>query len=96
MTDDRIEGAVREGVGHVQDAAGGLVGDEGMQIKGKLNQAAGSVQNAYGKARGAVESQSKELYGEFEDFAQRRPLTSVGIGVSLGVVLGLLMARSCD
>jgi uncharacterized protein YjbJ (UPF0337 family) len=96
MTDDRIEGAVREGVGHVQDAVGGLVGDEGTQIKGKLNQAAGSVQNAYGKARGAAESQAKELYGEFEDFAQRRPLASIGIGVSLGVVLGFLMAQSRD
>ncbi len=94
MTDDRIEGAVREGVGHVQDAAGGLVGDQGTQIKGKLNQAAGSVQNAYGKAHGAAESQAKELYGEFEDFAKRRPLTALGIGVSLGVVLGLLMRRA--
>jgi uncharacterized protein YjbJ (UPF0337 family) len=96
MTDDRIEGAVRKGVGHVQDAVGGLVGDEGTQIKGKLNQAGGSVQDAYGKARGAVESKAKDLHGEFEDFAKRHPHTAVGMGVSLGFLLGLLVARSRD
>ncbi len=77
MTDDRIEGAVREGVGRVQDAVGGLAGDEGTQIEGKLSQAAGSVQNAYGKVRGAAESKAKDLHGEFEDFAKRHPHTAV-------------------
>ena len=93
MTDDRIEGAVRKGVGRVQDAVGGLTGDEGAQIEGKLNQAAGSVQNAYGKVRGAAESHVKELSGEFEDFAKRRPFTAFGFGVGLGVMLGLLVGR---
>jgi uncharacterized protein YjbJ (UPF0337 family) len=96
MTDDRIEGAVREGVGRVQDAVGGLVGDPGQQVKGKLNQAAGSVQNAYGKARDAAASQATDLYGEFEEFANRRPVASIGIGVALGLLLGLLMARGRD
>ncbi len=96
MTDDRIEGVVRKGVGHVQDAVGGLVGDESTQIKGKLNQAVGSVQDTYGKVREAATSHAKDLHGEFEDFAKRHPHTAVAMGVSLGFLLGLLIARGPD
>jgi uncharacterized protein YjbJ (UPF0337 family) len=93
MTDDQIEGALRGGVGRVQDAFGGLTGDEGTQLKGKLNQAAGSIQNAYGKAREAAAGQAQDLLGEFGAFAKQQPLAAVGMGLGLGVVLGLLMAR---
>jgi len=96
MTDDRIEGAVRGGLGRVQDAVGGLTGDEGVQLKGKLNQAAGSLQNAYGKAREAAAGQAQDLLGEFEVFAKQQPLAAVGMGLGLGVVLGLLMTRGRD
>ena len=51
MTDDRIDGAVKTGVGRVQDAAGGLVGDDKMQAKGKVNEVAGSVQDTVGKVK---------------------------------------------
>jgi uncharacterized protein YjbJ (UPF0337 family) len=96
MTDDRIEGALREGVGHVQDAAGGFVGDNATQIKGKLNQAAGSMQKAYGKASDAVMHRAEDVYGEFEGFAKGRPFAAVGIGVSVGLLFGLLVARGRD
>ena len=93
MTDDRIEGAVREGIGHVQDAVGGLAGDESVQIKGKLNQAAGSIQNAYGKTVETASRQAQDILGEVESFAKEQPLAAVGLSVGLGFVLGLLVGR---
>jgi uncharacterized protein YjbJ (UPF0337 family) len=41
--------------GRVEDALGGLTGDTGLQLKGKLNQAKGKVQDAVGKVERKIE-----------------------------------------
>ena len=71
MSDDRIEGAARNSLGHVQDAVGGLVGDTRTQAKGKFNEVAGKAQNAYGKVRdqadealGDVRAQAKDRFND--------------------------------
>lgn len=87
MTDDRIEGAVRKGVGHVQDAVGGLTGDGRTQADGKLNQAAGSVQDMVGQAR----ERASDLYGEVEGYAKQQPLAALAVTLGLGVVIGLVL-----
>jgi uncharacterized protein YjbJ (UPF0337 family) len=94
MSDDRIEGAAREGLGRMQDAVGGLVGDYGLQAKGKLNEAAGSVQNAYGKARDRADDavhdardQVLVVYDDLQQYIRDNPLLAVGLGVLAGVVL---------
>ena len=51
MSDEQIYGATRNGLGHLQDAAGGLTGDDRLQARGKLNRAAGSLQSALGKVK---------------------------------------------
>lgn len=66
MSDDRVGGLVKEGIGRVQDAAGGLVGDKETQAKGKLNEVAGSVQNAYGQ----VKDQAQDALEQAKDNAQ--------------------------
>lgn len=85
MTDDRIEGAVRKGVGRVQDAVGGLTGDGSTQARGKANEAAGSAQNAFGK-----------VVGQAEDLARDQPLVAVGAAFAVGVVVGLLLRGGKD
>lgn len=77
MSEDRIEGGVKQGVGHVQDAVGGLTGDDGVQAKGKVNEAAGSVQNAYGQVKdkaqdmaGQVKEQIQGVTGQARERAQ--------------------------
>jgi uncharacterized protein YjbJ (UPF0337 family) len=87
MTDDRIEGAVRKGVGLVQDAVGGLTGDAATQVRGKLNQAAGSAQDAVGRARGAAQG----LLDDVEGYAKENPLPALAIMLGVGVALGLLL-----
>ena len=59
LTQDGIEQSARGKrdivKGRVQDALGGLTGDAGLQLKGKLNQAKGNVQDAIGKAERKIE-----------------------------------------
>ena len=105
MSEERIEGGVRQGVGRVQDAVGGLTGSDKTQAKGKVNEAAGSVQNAYGQVKdkaqnvagqvrdqlGDVGEQAQDLFGEVEGFVRQQPLQALAGGVAVGVVLGLLL-----
>ncbi len=95
MTDDRIEGALRKGVGHVQDAVGGLTGDGETQVRGKLNQAGGAAQNVFGKVKdqagdvyAEAADRAQDVYGELEHFIQERPLVAVGLGVVVGLLIG--------
>lgn len=87
MTDDRIEGRLREGVGHVQDAVGGLTGNSRTQAQGKINQVAGSAQDAVGQAREKVQ----DLYDEVESYAKEQPLTALAVTLGLGVFIGLVL-----
>ena len=95
MTDDRIEGAVREGVGHVQDAVGGLVGDEGMQIKGGLNSRCGisGARPAAGPRRGGEPIQ-RALWRVRDFPAEAPPRSPLSEWASaLALMLGLLGRR---
>jgi uncharacterized protein YjbJ (UPF0337 family) len=98
MSDDRVGGLVKEGIGRVQDAAGGLVGDTGTQAKGKLNEVAGSVQNAYGQvkdqAQDALEQakdNAQSAYGSLESYVRNQPIPAMAIGVGVGLLLGILL-----
>ena len=87
MTDQRVEGVARKGVGRLQDAVGGLIGNDGVQLKGKLNEAAGTVQDAYGQAA----QRAQDLVGDIRGYAQDEPIKALAIGVATGLVLGLLL-----
>ena len=93
MVDNRVEGAVKEGVGRVQDAFGGGFGDEGMQARGKLNEVGGGMQNLYGQA---VE-RAKDVLDDAADMIERQPYAAAGAAALLGLLAGLLiMSRSSD
>jgi uncharacterized protein YjbJ (UPF0337 family) len=59
LTQDGVENSVRGKknivTGRVEDALGGLTGDAGLQLKGKIKQAKGKVQDAVGKLERQVE-----------------------------------------
>jgi uncharacterized protein YjbJ (UPF0337 family) len=51
MDENRIKGAVRNAEGKVEEeAGGGLTGDARTKLEGKLEQGAGKVQGAFGRA----------------------------------------------
>ncbi len=98
MSEDRIEGALKKGIGHVQDGFGGLTGDQQTQAKGKLNEGVGSLQNAYGKvvdqaqaAIGEAQDRAQDVYGEVERYVRNQPLMAVGIGAGAGLLIGMLL-----
>ncbi len=54
MDKDRIEGAGKQAMGAVKDAAGKVTGDHKLQAEGKADKVEGKVQNAVGGAKDAV------------------------------------------
>jgi uncharacterized protein YjbJ (UPF0337 family) len=54
MDKDRIEGAVKEGVGNVKEAWGDATDDTSTEWDGKRDQAEGEVQQRWGEAKDSV------------------------------------------
>ena len=90
MTDDRIEGGLKKGVGKVEDAWGGLTGDAGTQAKGKANQASGSVQDVVGHAK----ERAQDVYGNVESYAKEQPMVALAVAIGVGVILGFTLRGS--
>jgi uncharacterized protein YjbJ (UPF0337 family) len=83
MDENRFEGAARNIGGKMQDAVGGLTGDAATQARGKINQAAGQAQQAYGAAVDGV-----------TDYTSANPLTALLTAMGIGVVIGFILGRS--
>ncbi|ODT78785.1 MAG: CsbD-like protein [Pelagibacterium sp. SCN 64-44] len=54
MHKDEIKGMGKQAKGAVKDAVGGLTGNEKMQAEGKLDKAAGKIQQKVGEAKDAA------------------------------------------
>jgi ElaB/YqjD/DUF883 family membrane-anchored ribosome-binding protein len=98
MSDQQIEGLAREGLGRIEDGAGGLVGDADLQAKGKLDQAAGMIQRTLGDVQdhaerlfGEVQVRSLEAGDEVDAFVRRSPWVSVAVAAGIGVLAGLAL-----
>ncbi len=100
MSNDQIEGKAKQGLGKLEDAAGGLVGDDKLQAKGDANQVSGTLQDAvgkakdlaqdsYGKAKDAVQDGAGQVHG----FVQDKPYAALGCAAAGGLILGLLLRR---
>ena len=87
MTDDRIEGGLKKGVGKVEDAWGGLTGDAETQGKGKVNQASGSVQDVVGQAK----ERAQDVYSTVESYAKDQPTIALAVALGVGVILGFAL-----
>lgn len=82
MDSNRPAGLLRNLSGRLQDAVGGLTGDPEAQARGKIDQAAGQAQDAYG-----------EILDHVERVASSRPLITVAVAAAAGFVLGIVVAR---
>ena len=97
MTDQRIEGAVTETGGKLQNGLGRLTGDSKLQIDGKLNEFKGKAQNAYGRVIDGLDGMVDKAPADLRDparkgldFARRKPLLTTGILAGAAVLLGAL------
>lgn len=101
MTEQQIEGLAREGVGRVKDAAGGLAGDERLQAKGKLDQAAGVIQRTFGDVQdraerlvGDAQTMGHDAVDEVDAFVHRSPWVAVAVAAGVGLLAGLALKPS--
>jgi uncharacterized protein YjbJ (UPF0337 family) len=100
MADDRIEGTVRTIGGKVQEGLGRATGDARTEIEGHLNQAAGAVQDAYGRtkesaAEGAqtVKDAAVASHDFLRRFMEENPHTTTAIALGIGLLIGYTAHR---
>jgi uncharacterized protein YjbJ (UPF0337 family) len=83
MSEQQVNGGIEQGKGRLKEAAGVLMGDLKTQAAGKAQQLRGQAETLYGDA---IE--------RFSALAAERPAVALGGALGLGVVIGLLLARS--
>jgi len=95
MTDDRMAGTVRNIGGKVQEGVGKLTGSTKTEARGVMEQAAGTVQNAYGQAldtaaegADAVKQVAIEGHDFLKRFIEDNPHTATAIAIGIGFCLG--------
>ena len=100
MTDDRIAGTVRNVGGKVQEGAGKVMGDTTTEVKGVMNQAAGAVQDAYGKTVDAamegaqtVKEVAVDGHDAVRKFVEDNPHTATAIALGIGLLIGYAAHR---
>ena len=100
MTDDRIAGTVRNIGGKVQEGVGKVTGDTQTEMKGVINQAAGAVQDAYGKSVNAaldgaetVKEAAIEGHDVVRRFVEDNPHTAVLLALGIGIFVGYAAHR---
>ena len=59
MNPQSIEGNIKNGVGKVEEAAGEVLGDPGMQLSGEARQIEGATEDAIGKAKATIGKTAK-------------------------------------
>lgn len=98
MVKDQFEGAANEGVGRVESAYGELAGDGRAQLKGKITQAKGAAQKAYGDVRERAEDalartrdSGKQAYDATFEHFRENPLLGLAAGVAFGLLIGLAL-----
>ncbi|MEO8927559.1 MAG: CsbD family protein [Caulobacteraceae bacterium] len=87
MDQNRIDGALKEGVGRARDAYGGAVGDLGVQARGKVDEVSGAAQNLYGQAL----DQARDIAGRAGDMVADRPYAALGVAAIAGLAIGLML-----
>jgi uncharacterized protein YjbJ (UPF0337 family) len=98
MSFDQVEGAARQGIGRAKEAIGDVIGNPGLQAKGVLDEALGTVQETYGRvserARGALDqaaSRARGARGDLEDLIDQQPVLVAAIALGIGIAIGLLV-----
>ena len=56
---DQVKGRVREAKGKIKEAAGKLVGNEKLEVKGKIQKVLGQAQTKYGDVKQDLKEAAK-------------------------------------
>jgi uncharacterized protein YjbJ (UPF0337 family) len=87
---NRVEGALENTIGKIEDAAGQIAGDAPTQAEGKARRAAGAVQSAYGETLDGARGFARELGG----ITRQQPFWMLLAASAIGFVAGRLSAAN--
>jgi uncharacterized protein YjbJ (UPF0337 family) len=82
MEDNTVIGAAKRVAGRFESSAGALLGDHGTEIRGKVRELGGAVQQTYGDAT----DRTRELIGS-------RSLTALLAAAAIGLTVGFFLKR---
>jgi uncharacterized protein YjbJ (UPF0337 family) len=95
MDEDRVTGAGKNVAGKLEESVGRATGDAKSQTRGKIKQAGGSAQEAFGhvkdsagEAATAVRKFSDSLEDWLRDYIETNPYTAAVIALGLGWLIG--------
>lgn len=100
MDQNRPAGTVRNIAGKVEQGLGQVTGDAKTQAEGVMNQAAGAVQDAYGKTVDAamegaekVKDAAVEGHDFLRKFIENNPHTATAVALGIGLLIGYTAHR---
>lgn len=88
MDEDRVYGTARNLGGKVEEAVGRLTGDKQTQVKGKLDQLAGTAQDLYGQTTDAARDTAGNLDKWLRTTIETQPYTTAIVALGIGWLLG--------
>jgi uncharacterized protein YjbJ (UPF0337 family) len=88
MDENRVEGAVRNVGGKVQEGFGRVTGDARARGEGLANQAAGKAQDLYGQAADTARETASTLDGWLRHQIETQPYMSALVALGIGWLLG--------
>jgi ElaB/YqjD/DUF883 family membrane-anchored ribosome-binding protein len=101
MTEQQFEGLAKEGLGRIEDGAGGVIGDARLQARGKFDEAVGAIERTLGDVQGQAEqliadaqARGQDAYDEVDAFVRRSPWIAVAIAAGIGLAAGLALKPS--
>jgi uncharacterized protein YjbJ (UPF0337 family) len=88
MDEDRVYGTARNLGGKVEEGVGRLTGDKQTQVKGKLDQLAGTAQDLYGQTTDAARDTAGNLDKWLRTTIETQPYTTAIVALGIGWLLG--------
>jgi len=82
MDEHRVKGAGRRVIGRIESTAGALAGAPKTEVRGRVREAVGGLQQNYGFAIDAARA-----------FAVEQPITALLAAAGTGFLIGLIAAR---
>jgi uncharacterized protein YjbJ (UPF0337 family) len=88
MDEDRLYGTARNLGGKVEEGIGQATGNVKTQIRGKLDQAAGTAQDLYGQTADAARDTATNLDRWLRATIETQPYTTAIVALGVGWLLG--------
>ena len=88
MDEDRVYGTARNLGGKVEEGLGRVTGDRQTQLKGKLDQLAGTAQDLYGQTADAARDTAGNLDKWLRNTIETQPYTTAIVALGIGWLLG--------